>query len=52
MDDIIEIHPGIVAQKLSNFMQFVSPDSHRYIASPLSQTCDSNRKRLLNTLEQ
>ena len=52
MDDIIEIHPGIVAQKLGNFMEFVPRDSHRHIASPLSQAGDSNRKRLLNSLEQ
>ena len=52
MDNIIEIHPGIVAQKLSNFTEFVSQHSYRSIASPLSQAGDSDRKRLLNSLDQ
>jgi hypothetical protein len=42
MDDIIEIHPWVVTQKLGNVMEFVSRDSYRHIASPLGQAGDSD----------
>lgn len=52
MNDIIEIHPGIGAQKLSDFMELISRYSHRHIAAPLGQAGDADRERLLNSLEQ
>ena len=52
MDDVIEIHSWIIAQKLSNFTEFVARDSHHHITSPLSQVGNSDRKRLLNSLKQ